>query len=82
MTLRGLSPADRPDQVDTAEWTFTGVVRSVAPLGDFLADRLGWAVDDVRRMELAQHLAAQAKPHASGFCLQIARRSAVLVWRI
>jgi hypothetical protein len=87
VTLRGLRPADRPDQIATVEWTFTGVVKSVAPLADFLADRLGWAVDDARRMELAQHLATQArpypnKPHAKGFCLEIARRSAVLVWRM
>jgi len=82
VTLRGLPPADRPGRIHTVEWTFTGVVESVAPLADFLADRLGWAVDDIRRIELAQHLAARAKPHAKGFCLEIARRSAVLGWRV
>jgi hypothetical protein len=81
VTLRRLPPADHPHQVDFAEWTFTGVVESLAPLAGFLADRLGWATDDVRRMELAKHLAAQAKPHPKGFGLEIARRSAVLVWR-
>jgi SAM-dependent methyltransferase len=81
VTLRGLPPAEQPHHIDTVEWTFSGVVESVDELAGFLADRLGWAVDDVRRLELAKHLAAQAKPHAKGFCLEIARRSAVLVWR-
>ncbi len=81
VTLRGLPPAEQPHHIDTVEWTFSGVVESVDELAGFLADRLGWAVDDVRRPELAKHLAAQAKPHAKGVCLEIARRSAVLVWR-
>jgi hypothetical protein len=80
-TLRELSPADAPDDIAYVEWTFTGIVKSVDELADFLSGRLGWPVDDVRRPELAEHLNKQAKPHASGFCLEIARRSAVLVWR-
>ncbi len=79
--LRELSPADAPDDIAYAEWTFTGIVKSVSDLADFLSGRLGWSVDDTRRLELTEHLKRQAKPHANGFCLEIARRSAVLVWR-
>jgi hypothetical protein len=76
-----LSPADAPDDIAYVEWTFTGIVKSVDELADFLSGRLGWPVDDARRPQLAEHLKKQAKPHADGFCLEIARRSAVLVWR-
>jgi SAM-dependent methyltransferase len=82
VTLRGLPPADQPHQVDFAEWTFTGVIENLIELASFLADRRGWPTDDIRRTALAAHLSAQAKPHAKGFCLEIARRSAVLVWRL
>ena len=49
-------------------------------LAAYLADRLGWTATDARRPELADHLAAQAVPDAAGVRLNIARKSAVLVW--
>ena len=46
----------------------------------YLADRLGWTATDARRPELADHLAAQAVPDGAGARLNVARKSAVLVW--
>jgi hypothetical protein len=80
IVLRGLSPATRPDRIGLVDWTFSGVVKDLAVLSAYLADRLGWSETDARRAELAAHLAAQARPDAAGLRLDIPRKSAVLVW--
>jgi hypothetical protein len=80
IVLRGLSPASRPHGIAFVDWTFSGVVRDLAMLSAYLADRLGWPVEDARRDALARHLAGQATPVASGARLDIPRKSAVLVW--
>jgi hypothetical protein len=58
------------------------VVPSIEAIASYLADRLGWPQGDPRRPQMIAHLAAQARPHASGFRLDVARRSAILVWRL
>ncbi|MBX9847570.1 MAG: hypothetical protein K2Z80_37915 [Xanthobacteraceae bacterium] len=80
-TLRNLRPADRPHAIQFFDWTFTGVVPDVAKLARFLAGRLGWAPHDARCAQLHAHLVAQARPRNGAVCLEIPRRSAVLVWR-
>jgi hypothetical protein len=57
-------------------------VQNLPRLASYLADRLGWPPTDERRPRLLAHLAAQAKPDAAGLRLDIARKSAVLVWRV
>jgi len=80
IVLSGLAPQSRPHDIAFVDWTFSGVVADLPGLSAYLADRLGWAADDPRRRELAAHLAAQALPDAAGLRLNIARKSAVLVW--
>jgi hypothetical protein len=80
ITMRGLGPASRPARVAFADWTFTGIVPDLEELSGYLADRLGWAPSDERRGSLTAHLARQAKRQGSSYRLEIARRSAVLVW--
>jgi hypothetical protein len=80
IVLRGLSRQARPDEIAFADWTFSGVVKDLPRLVDYLADRLGWSPSDGRRRQLLAHLEAQAKPDAAGLRLDIPRKSAVLVW--
>jgi SAM-dependent methyltransferase len=80
VVLRGLAPESRPQEIAFVDWTFSGVIADLPGLAAYLADRLGWAAGDRRRPELAAHLAAQALPDAAGLRLNIARKSAVLVW--
>ncbi len=80
IVLRGLSEANRPHAIAFTDWTFSGVVKDMAVLAAYLADRLDWAETDARRAELAAHLATQARPDAAGMRLNIPRKSAVLVW--
>jgi len=82
IVLRGLSEATRPQAIAFTDWTFSGVVKDLGVLSAYLADRLGWHETDERRRELADHLAAQARPDAAGVRLNIPRKSAVLVWGI
>lgn len=77
---RRLSPGSRPRDVVFADWTFTGVVADLDRLAAYLADRLGWTPPDDRRGRLARHLAAQARPDAAGWRLEIPRKSAVCIW--
>jgi hypothetical protein len=55
-------------------------VPDIAELAAYLADRLGWPADDPRRPLMAGHLARQASRQGTAFRLDIARRSAVLIW--
>lgn len=80
IVMRGLAPSSRPPHVAFVDWTFTGVVPDLDELSAFLAGRLTWPRSDQRREQLTAHLARQAKRLASGFRLDIPRRSAVLVW--
>ena len=80
IVLRALPAALHPHAHATVDWTFTGIVADVAALASYLADRLGWSIDDMRRPQLATRLSAQATPHAMGSRLCIPRKSAVLVW--
>ena len=59
-----------------------GLSLSAMSIGAFLAARLAWSAHDPRRPQLRAHLAQQAKSHANGFRLDIARRSAVMIWRM
>lgn len=81
LVLKNLG-ASRPDEIAFADWTFSGVVQNLPRLASYLADRLGWPLTDERRPRLLAHLEAQAKPDAAGLRLDIARKSAVLVWRV
>jgi len=81
IVLRALPKALHPHSVECAEWTFSAVVPDIDWIATYLADRLGWAADDVRRAQLAAHLAMQAKPDPKGHRLNVFRKSAVLVWR-
>lgn len=81
IVLRGLSPGEQPAIVAEATWTFTAVVSDLARTARSLADRLGWTLDDLRRSDLFDHLAAQAVPVPAGHRLSVPRTSAVLVWR-
>jgi hypothetical protein len=81
IVLSSLPVESRPHDIAFVDWTFSGVVADVSELAAYLCDRLGWAVTDERRPQLAAHLANQATPDASGVRLSIARTSAVLVWR-
>jgi hypothetical protein len=80
IVLRRLVADLPPHDLAFVDWTFSGVVKDLPELSTYLADRLGWAAIDERRPQLAAHLAAQAKPDAAGLRLNIARKSAVLVW--
>lgn len=81
VVLRNLPPCDQPSIAARTEWTFSAVVRDVERTSGSLADRLGWALDDGRRRELYEHLAAQAVPVPGGHRLSVPRASALLVWR-
>jgi hypothetical protein len=81
LVLRNLGTS-RPDEIAFADWTFSGVVQNLPRLASYLADRLGWPPTDERRPRLLAHLEAQAKADAAGLRLDIARKSAVLVWRV
>jgi hypothetical protein len=70
----------RPQAIAFTDWTFSGVIEDLGALSAYLCDRLGWAKTDGRRLELASHLVAQARPDAAGLRLNIPRKSAVLVW--
>ena len=80
LVLERLPASMQPDTVAIAHWTFTGIVKDLARLAAWLADRLGWAASDPRRAALFDHLSGQARPHAAGHRLDIPRKSAVLVW--
>jgi hypothetical protein len=80
IVLRGLTRSNWPHATALIDWTFSGVVKDLAALSAYLADRLGWPEADGRRVELDAHLAAQARPDAAGVRLDIPRKSAVLVW--
>jgi hypothetical protein len=80
IVLRGLARESWPHDMAFVDWTFSGVVSDVDALAAYLADRLGWATSDERRPHLARHLSAQAVPDAAGSRLNIARKSAILVW--
>lgn len=82
IVLRGLSSSDQPQEVALTDWTFSAVVSNVESIAAYLADRLGWPEGDLRRPQMIAHLAAKARPHASGFRFDVARRSAILVWRL
>jgi SAM-dependent methyltransferase len=81
LVLAGLG-ASQPHEIAFVDWTFSGVVADLPGLAGYLADRLGWPPTDERRLKLLAHLRAQAKPDARGLRLDIARKSAVLVWRL
>lgn len=80
IALGGLPTDQQPHHTAFADWTFTGIVPDIAELAAYLADRLGWPADDRRRALMAVHLERRASRQATGFRLDIARRSAVLVW--
>jgi SAM-dependent methyltransferase len=82
IVMQGLAPSSHPHHVAFADWTFSGVVKDLARLSAYLADRLGWAACDLRRTELKHHLVARARPDVAGARLDIARKSAVLFWGI
>jgi hypothetical protein len=74
--------ASRPDEITFVDWTFSGVVQNLPRLAAYLADRLDWPPADERRPRLLAHLQSKARPDAAGLRLDIARKSAVLVWRV
>jgi len=80
IALAGLPADQRPHHTAFADWTFTGIVPDIAELAAYLADRLGWPADDPRRPLMAGHLARQASRQGTAFRLDIARKSAVLIW--
>jgi len=80
IVLRGLARESWPHDVAFVDWTFSGVVKDLGELATYLADRLGWPATDIRRAQLEARLVKQAKPEAAGSRLNIARKSAVLVW--
>jgi hypothetical protein len=80
IVLQRLLSAEQPQAIATIAWTFTVVISDLAAVSAYLADRLGWPGGDPRRAEMTAHLARQAKPDPRGFCLEIPRTSAVLVW--
>ncbi|CAN5876477.1 hypothetical protein BH11PSE3_BH11PSE3_27220 [soil metagenome] len=81
IVMRGLPAEARPHEAAQVEWTFSGIVPDLGMLSAYLADRLGWPPADPRRGKLLDHLHAQARPDPAGHRLDIARTSAVLVWR-
>ena len=80
LVMKLIPTGERPHDIASIDWTFSGVVRNLPELAHYLGDRLGWAVADERRPELAAHLQARAIPDAAGLRLNIPRKSAVLVW--
>jgi hypothetical protein len=80
IVLSGLPSSEQPDGIAFADWTFTAVVPDIAELATYLAERLRWPAADGRRPQMTAHLAAQAKHGPAGYRLEIARKSAVLVW--
>ena len=80
IVLRNLAPAARPHMTQVVEWTFSAIVTDLAELASYLADRLGWSSSDRRRLQMADHLARTAIPDASGYRLEIPRKSAILIW--
>jgi hypothetical protein len=76
LVLDALPPSEQPDAVATVAWTFSFVTPDLATIAAYLASRLGWPESG----EMLAHLAAQAKSDARGARLDVARKSAVLVW--
>ena len=82
ITLSRLPKAFHPERMTVVHWTFAAVVPAIAPIAEFLADRLLWAKDDQRRPDLRAHLTRQSKPDPAGRRLEIARKSAILTWSV
>src|SRR5262249_2127299 len=80
IALGGLGRESWPHDIAFVDWTFSGVVKDLGELAAYLSDRLGWPAIDLRRSYLHAHLVEQAVPDAAGSRLNIARKSAVLVW--
>ncbi|GHE58170.1 hypothetical protein GCM10019059_16820 [Camelimonas fluminis] len=73
---------DRPDHLETVDWTFSLVTTDLPQLASWMADRLGWSAGDSRRADIFEHLAAQAIATPEGMRLSCSRRSAVLIWNL
>lgn len=80
--LAGLAPEDRPDVIEEVAWTFALPVDDLGAIATHLADRLGFPPDDPRRPALLDHLDAQLIHGPHGSRLDVAKVSAVLVWRV
>lgn len=80
IVLRGLSRSSMPRDISFVDWTFTGIVPDLEELSAYLADRLGWSATDDRRGQMIGHLADRASREPAGYRLEIARKSAVLIW--
>ena len=81
IVLAQLSPQEAPASIAVADWTFSLIATDVPGLASYLADRMGWTPNDVRRPDLLAHLTRRAQPVKGGFRLDVPRKSAVLVWR-
>lgn len=82
VVLEKLDPGSRPREILQAEWTFSLQVEDVPALAGYLADRLGWPAHDARRRPMTERLLRKAKRELGRFRLDVARASAVLVWRV
>lgn len=82
LVLASLPETDRPHSIDCIDWTFRLCVDDLPALAHYLADRLDWPRRDGRRRELLSHLAAQGRAIPEGVELSVAKRSAILHWRL
>lgn len=73
---------DRPDHMETVDWTFSLVTPDLPQLASWMADRLGWPTGDQRRTDILLHLAAQAVASPEGMRLSCSRSSAILIWNL
>jgi hypothetical protein len=80
--LGGLPAGDAPHHRHAVAWSFEVIIDDLEALGDWLAHRLGWPADDHRRSVLAAHLASQALDAPGGYCLRVAKVSAILAWDV
>ncbi|MDQ2079819.1 hypothetical protein RA307_06470 [Xanthobacteraceae bacterium Astr-EGSB] len=79
--LAALGAADQPHELTRVDWTFRLTVDDLDRLATYLADRLGWPPDDPRRPEICAHLGRRALHVPGGRRLDVAKASAILVWR-
>lgn len=82
IVMSALAEEDSPQESRLISWTFSLMVDDLEEIAHYLAERLHWAPDDVRRPCLLHRLRQQARSQGGRFILDVPRISAVLVWRM
>lgn len=81
VVLGALPNGPHPHFISGTAWTMELVVSDVGRMADEAARRLGWREPE-RREAVRAHFAGMARPDPLGWRLDVARRTAVIVWHL